>query len=121
MMNVSGQKRRLALATFGQPRPWPFSLLDEPTAGLGRRSGAAAVETQIANLTEIGHGIRSSPIQMICGGLPPVCRLRSGPGSGEGRPIDNDAQNRYFIGSRAGLEPPGLLPLDRLLERARRD
>ena len=109
----------LALATLtALPAAGRSLVLDEPTAGLDA-VGAAAVETQIANLTEIGTRHRGHhPSDGSCaGGLPPG---RGGWGEGqvlgEGRPIDM-MRDRDLM-ARAGLEPPALLPLIDWLERA---
>ncbi|HEU0220961.1 MAG TPA: ATP-binding cassette domain-containing protein [Paracoccaceae bacterium] len=51
-----GQKRRLALAAIEAARPWPFIVLDEPTAALDA-AGAAALTEHIAAMAATGRAV----------------------------------------------------------------
>ena len=112
-----GQKRRLALATLTASGRWPFLVLDEPTAGLDA-AGAAAVATQIANLTDIGPGIAviTHDMDFALSVCHRVVVVGEGQILGEGRPVDIMRDGDLM--ARAGLEPPAILPLIDWLERA---
>ena len=111
-----GQKRRLALATLTASDRWPFLVLDEPTAGLDA-AGAAAVASQIVDLAGVGHGVAVITHDMDF--ALSVCHRVVVVGEGglvaEGGPAEL-MRDREIL-SRAGLEPPALLPVLEWLER----
>lgn len=111
-----GQKRRLALATLTASDRWPFLVLDEPTAGLDA-AGAEAVAKQIANLVDIGHGVAiiTHDMDFALSVCHRVVVVGEGGVLAEGRPAEL-MRDREVL-SRAGLEPPALLPALEWLER----
>ena len=105
-----GQKRRLALATLTATERWPFLVLDEPTAGLDA-AGAQAVVAQIESLTESGHGIVviTHDMDFALAVCDQVAIVGEGGIMAQG-PVRQLLGDRPLL-SRAGLEPPALMPV----------
>ncbi|MFN4273299.1 MAG: ABC transporter ATP-binding protein [Aliihoeflea sp.] len=105
-----GQKRRLALATLTATERWPFLVLDEPTAGLDA-AGARAVVAQIESLTETGHGIVviTHDMDFALAVCDQVAIVGEGGIMAQG-PVRQLLGGRPLL-SRAGLEPPALMPV----------
>lgn len=105
-----GQKRRLALATLTATERWPFLVLDEPTAGLDA-AGAQAVVAQIDSLTETGHGIVviTHDMDFALAVCDQVAIVGEGGIMAQG-PVRQLLGDRPLL-SRAGLEPPALMPV----------
>ena len=105
-----GQKRRLALATLTATERWPFLVLDEPTAGLDA-AGAQAVVAQIESLTETGHGIVviTHDMDFALAVCDQVVIVGEGGIMAQG-PVRQLLGDRPLM-SRAGLEPPALMPV----------
>lgn len=105
-----GQKRRLALATLTVSDRWPLLVLDEPTAGLDA-AGVAMLANRIDALRSTGHALaiitHDMDFALRC------CSRAVIVGEGgilaDARAVDVMSDKALL--SRAGLEPPLLLPL----------